>query len=59
MSEFWQDALATLAALVAGAWLLRRWLLKRRAKAGCDRCAAAYLRTTKRPEKSPSEVSTR
>jgi sialic acid synthase SpsE len=36
----WQDLVAALAALAAGAWLLRRWLIKRRANKGCDSCAA-------------------
>jgi len=35
----WQDLVALSATLGAGAWLFRRWLLKRRAKAGCDTCA--------------------
>jgi len=37
----WQDGLTALAAVVALTWLVRRWLAKRRAKAGCDTCAAA------------------
>ncbi len=37
----WQDLVAALATLVAGAWLFRRWLVKRRAKTGCDQCAAS------------------
>ena len=37
----WQDAIAALTALVAGAWLFRRWLARRRARAGCDTCAAS------------------
>jgi len=37
----WQDLIAALVALTAGAWLLRRWLVKRRTKVGCDTCAAS------------------
>ncbi len=37
----WQDLIAAFAALIAGAWLFRRWRLKRRARSGCDQCAAA------------------
>ena len=37
----WQDLTAAFAALIAGAWLFRRWQLKRRARTGCDQCAAA------------------
>jgi len=36
----WQDLVAALAALAAGAWLFRRWRIKRRANQGCDSCAA-------------------
>ena len=37
----WQDLIAALAALIAGAWLFRRWLARRRARLGCDTCAAS------------------
>jgi hypothetical protein len=37
----WQDLIAALATLVAGAWLFRRWLVRRRTKVGCDTCAAS------------------
>jgi len=37
----WQDAIAALAAVIAGAWLFRRWLVRRRTKVGCDTCAAS------------------
>lgn len=59
MSAGWQDVLVALAALGAAAWLLRRRLRKRREGAVCDRCAAAYLKTTKRPPDTASKVSTR
>lgn len=59
MSAIGQDVLVTLAAVAAGAWLVGRWIVRRRSRAGCDRCAAAYLRTTKRPAETPSKVSTR
>jgi sialic acid synthase SpsE len=59
MSAIWQDILVAVAALAAGTWLLGRWLLKRRSSAGCDHCAAAYLKTTKRPAETASKVSTR
>jgi len=55
-----QDAIAVFAALSAGAWLFQRWLKKRRAKTGCDTCAAATharmdargSRSSSRPEAS-------
>ena len=61
MSAAWQDLIAVLAALSAGAWLFQRWLKKRRAKTGCDTCAAAMhgrmdargSRSSSRPEASP------
>ena len=37
----WQDLIAALVALIAGAWLFRRWLVRRRARLGCDTCAAS------------------
>lgn len=37
----WQDLIAVLATLLAGAWLFRRWMIKRRTRSGCDTCAAA------------------
>ena len=37
----WQDLIAVLATLLAGAWLFRRWRIKRRTRSGCDTCAAA------------------
>ena len=40
-STTWQDLIAVLATLLAGAWLFRRWMIKRRTRAGCDTCAAA------------------
>ncbi|HYR51206.1 MAG TPA: hypothetical protein VET83_01175 [Candidatus Dormibacteraeota bacterium] len=49
----WQDLVALSATLGAGAWLFRRWLLKRRAKAGCDTCAASmHARMARTPEGS-------
>ena len=59
MSELWQNVVVAFAVLGAAAWLLRRWIRKRRAGAACERCAAAYLRTTKRPAETPSKASTR
>lgn len=61
MSATWQDAIAVFVALMAGAWLFQRWLKKRRAKTGCDTCAAATharmdargSRSSSRPEASP------
>ncbi|HMI31614.1 MAG TPA: hypothetical protein VK527_07735 [Candidatus Limnocylindrales bacterium] len=37
----WQDLIAVFAALLAGGWLFRRWMIKRRTRSGCDTCAAA------------------
>jgi hypothetical protein len=46
----WQDVIAALAALAAGAWLFRRWLVRRRTKVGCDTCAASmHARLQNRP----------
>ena len=46
----WQDAIAALATLLAGAWLFRRWLVRRRTKVGCDTCAASmHARLNARP----------
>lgn len=58
MSVIGQNVLAALAALAALAWLMRRWILRKRSRAGCDRCAAAYSRTTKRsiPRADPHRV---
>ena len=36
-----QDLIVAVAALTALVWLAQRWLRRRRAKAGCDTCAAA------------------
>ncbi len=56
----WQDLVAVLTALVAGAWLFRRWRHKKRMRAGCDACAAAvHSRMARRPAKSGPEVSPR
>jgi hypothetical protein len=41
MTVGWQDLVAALAAVLAGAWLFLRWRARRRVKAGCDTCAAA------------------
>ena len=41
VTAVWQDLVAVLAALLAGAWLFRRWMIKRRTRSGCDTCAAA------------------
>lgn len=52
----WQDLVAASAALVAGVWLFRRWLAKRRARAGCDTCAAAMharLKSAEQTSKQP------
>jgi cytochrome c oxidase assembly factor CtaG len=52
----WQDLVALLATLAAGAWLFRRWLVKRRAGKGCDQCAAMlHTRVAQRPAKSGPE----
>ena len=55
MTAGWQDALAVLAALAAGAWLFRRWRIRRRTKVGCDTCAASMHARMKadRAPKSP------
>jgi hypothetical protein len=55
MSATWQDLIAALAALIAGAWLFQRWRAKRRAKVGCDTCAAAmHARISRdRPASNP------
>jgi len=56
----WQDLIAALVTLLAGAWLFRRWLLKRRTRAGCDTCAAAvHSRMARRPAKTDPGVSPR
>jgi hypothetical protein len=56
----WQGAAAAALVLAAAAYLVRRVLRKRRAAAACDRCAAvAHLRMAKRPDVTPSGVSTR
>jgi hypothetical protein len=50
----WQDLVAALAALAAGGWLFRRWLVKRRANKGCDSCAAMlHTRMAQRPAAKP------
>jgi hypothetical protein len=52
----WQDLIAALAALLAGGWLFRRWLVKRRTAKGCDSCAAmAHSRMARPPAKSAPE----
>lgn len=52
MTAGWQDLIAALATLLAGAWLLRRWIRKRRTRSGCDTCAAAtHARMARRPAK--------
>jgi len=53
----WQDLIAVLATLTAGAWLLRRWIVKRRTKAGCDTCAAAFIKA--QPRRPPGEAAPR
>jgi hypothetical protein len=46
--------------LLAGAYLIRRSIRKRREGVVCDRCAAAaHLRMANRPEASPSGVTAR
>ena len=56
----WQQIAATALVLAAAAFLVRRGLRKRRDGAACDRCAAAaHLRMAKRPDLTPSDVSTR
>jgi flagellar biogenesis protein FliO len=56
----WQDLIAALAALLAACWLFRRWILKRRARAGCDTCAASFLKTqARRPGGTNTEGSPR
>jgi membrane protein implicated in regulation of membrane protease activity len=46
----WQDLTAALATSIALAWLLRRWIHKRRTRSGCDTCAAAaHSRMARRP----------
>jgi len=53
----WQDLLAVAATLAAGGWLFRRWLRKRRTRAGCDSCAAAvHSRMARRPAKAEPEA---
>ena len=44
-----QDLIAVAVTLLAGAWLFRRWRRKRRARAGCDSCAAAVHSRMARP----------
>ncbi len=41
MTPLGQDLIVALAAMIATAWLAHRWLKRRRAKTGCDTCAAA------------------
>ena len=53
----WQDLIAVVATLIAGAWLLRRWIVKRRTKAGCDTCAAAFIKAQSR--RPPGEAAPR
>jgi hypothetical protein len=60
MTAGWQDAIAAVVALIAGAWLFQRWLAKRRSKkVGCDTCAASMhariqkSRSGNTPESSP------
>jgi len=56
----WQAAAAGALVIAASAFLVRRWVRRRREAAACDRCAAAlHLRMAKRPVSSPSGVSTR
>jgi hypothetical protein len=50
--DLWQHVLAGGITAGAGAWLLRRRILKRRSKTGCDACAAAAA-ATRRPPKPP------
>lgn len=58
MSAGWQDLVAVLAALLSGGWLLRRWMHRRRAQPGCDRCAAALSKAMRRPAARRSESPT-
>ncbi len=56
----WQDLVAVLVALLAGAWLFRRWRHKKRTRAGCDACAAAvHSRLARGPAKPDPEISPR
>jgi hypothetical protein len=56
----WQDLIAALAALLAASWLFRRWILKRRARAGCDTCAASFRKSaTRRATGTNTERSSR
>ncbi|TMQ62811.1 MAG: hypothetical protein E6K77_06415 [Candidatus Eisenbacteria bacterium] len=48
MSAGWQDLVAALTALLAGGWLLRRWAIRKRARSGCDHCAAAQSKAMSR-----------
>jgi hypothetical protein len=55
----WQDVIAALVALAAGAWLFRRWLVRRRTKVGCDTCAASmHARLNVRPSTTRSKTPT-
>ena len=60
MTAGWQDAIAGIAALIAGAWLFQRWLAKRRSKVGCDTCAASmHARIQKSRSVNTPESSSR
>jgi hypothetical protein len=53
MTVGWQDLLVASAAIASGAWLFTRWLRRRRAKAGCDTCAAAMHARLNPADRSP------
>jgi hypothetical protein len=59
MTPLAQNGVVALAVIAAAAWLIRRRIRLNRAKAPCEQCAAAYLRTVKRPDETPSRVSIR